>query len=185
MKYLPVLLALAFSLEARASAPSNVASNIASNLTSPSVVVYKQQRRLELYDGGTLVKAYRVGLGLDPVSPKAREGDRATPEGEYRTCAKNPKSTYAQALVLNYPNRSDAERGLKAGLISERQHAAIVSADEANTGPPFNTALGGLVEIHGKGSGADWTWGCIALDDADIAELYRALPVGTRVTIKP
>lgn len=176
-KYVPALLALAYSLDALADAPSHIAS--------PGLVVYKHDRRLELYDGDTLVKSYRVGLGLDPVSPKAREGDRATPEGVYRTCAKNPNSTYSQAMVLNYPNRADADRGLKAGMISRKQHDAIVSADDASQCPPFNTALGGLVEIHGKGSQSDWTWGCIALDDPDIEELYNALPVGTRVTIKP
>lgn len=31
----------------------------------------------------------------------------------------------------------------------------------------------------------DWTWGCIALRDQDIRELYTLLPMGTRVKIEP
>jgi lipoprotein-anchoring transpeptidase ErfK/SrfK len=50
---------------------------------------------------------------------------------------------------------------------------------------PWNTALGGEIFIHGHGSGSDWTWGCVALDDADIQELYSLIPVGTPVRIHP
>lgn len=177
MNYLWVMIALAFSLDALA-APSL-------KMASPNIVVYKKQRRMEVYDGATLVKVYRVGLGLDPVSPKTRQGDRATPEGVYRTCGKIPHSAYYKALVLNYPSRADADRGLKAGMISKKQYTAIVAADAADKCPPFDTALGGQVEIHGMGSESDWTWGCVALDDPDIEELYSALPNGTQVMIKP
>ena len=39
--------------------------------------------------------------------------------------------------------------------------------------------------IHGNGASSDWTWGCVALENEDIEELYQAIPVGTPVTIKP
>ena len=51
--------------------------------------------------------------------------------------------------------------------------------------PPWDTPLGGEIFIHGGGSGSDWTWGCVALDDDDVRELYRAVRVGTPVTIEP
>jgi lipoprotein-anchoring transpeptidase ErfK/SrfK len=38
--------------------------------------------------------------------------------------------------------------------------------------------------IHGNGSQSDWTWGCVALDDKDIRELFDAVPIGTPVTIE-
>lgn len=177
MKYFLLLAALTLPLEARAALPPK--------MEHPSLVVYKQQRRMELYSGTALVKVYRIALGLNPVPPKRKQGDYATPEGVYRTCGKVPHSSYAQALILNYPNAEDAERGLKEGIISRKQHAAILAAMRANQCPPFGTRLGGQIEIHGEGSQSDWTWGCIALDNPDIKELFAALANGTRVTIKP
>jgi lipoprotein-anchoring transpeptidase ErfK/SrfK len=50
--------------------------------------------------------------------------------------------------------------------------------------PPWNTALGGEVMIHGGGTANDWTWGCVALADADIKELFAAIPIGTPVRIE-
>ena len=51
--------------------------------------------------------------------------------------------------------------------------------------PPWDTKLGGEVFVHGRGAKSDWTLGCIALDDSDIEELYRLVPVGTPITIHP
>lgn len=154
-------------------------------LAKPRLVVYKRARRLELYDGDKLVRAFPVALGSNPVPPKRKEGDRATPEGEYHTCGKIPKSAYHMALVLDYPNAEDAERGFKAGVISKKERDAIRRAIAGKRCPPFGTGLGGQVEIHGMGSQSDWTWGCIALDNPDIEALYKALPNGTPVVIKP
>ena len=50
--------------------------------------------------------------------------------------------------------------------------------------PPQKTALGGEVYIHGNGSQSDWTWGCVALDDKDIRELFDAVTVNTKVMIE-
>jgi L,D-peptidoglycan transpeptidase YkuD (ErfK/YbiS/YcfS/YnhG family) len=62
---------------------------------------------------------------------------------------------------------------------------AIVRAISRKGAPPQSTALGGLIYIHGNGASSDWTWGCVALENEDIDELYRAIPEGTPVTIKP
>ncbi len=50
--------------------------------------------------------------------------------------------------------------------------------------PLQNTALGGEIYIHGGGSAGDWTWGCVALKNEEIKELFDALPVGTIVKIE-
>lgn len=128
---------------------------------------------------------YRVALGTDPVTPKRREGDRATPEGSYRIAYKNPHSRFYRSLALDYPGRHDAARGLAHGLISRAQHDRIQAAHRARHMPPWNTALGGAIFIHGNGAQRDWTWGCIALDDRDMETLYHTVPVGTPVTILP
>jgi len=154
-------------------------------LRDPRIVVIKSKRLLELYSGGAVVRRYHVGLGLNPVEDKKRQGDRATPEGEFYIFTKNSQSAYYLSLGVSYPNVEDAERGLRDGLISRAQHDAIVRAIKRKATPPQHTALGGDIYIHGNGASSDWTWGCVALENEDIRELYDAVRVGTPVTIKP
>jgi murein L,D-transpeptidase YafK len=154
-------------------------------LKNPRIVVSKRERRLELYADGRLVRTYRIGLGLNPVPDKRRQGDRATPEGEFYVFTKNDKSAFYLSLGISYPNVEDAARGLRDHLISRAQHDAIVKAIKRKATPPQNTALGGDIYIHGNGAGSDWTWGCVALENEDIRELFDAVLVGTAVTIKP
>ena len=151
----------------------------------PRIVIYKKDRKLELYSDTTLIKTYRVGLGFSPVADKVREGDGATPEGDFYIFVKNNKSAYYLSLGVSYPNAEDAERGLRDGLITKAQHDVIVEAIRKKTAPPQYTKLGGLIYIHGHGAKSDWTWGCVALENDDIKELYDAVSVGTPVTIKP
>src|SRR5687768_3195077 len=61
-------------------------------LKNPRIVVLKSRRLLELYSDGSVVRRYRVGLGLNPVDDKKRQGDRATPEGDFYIFTKNDKS---------------------------------------------------------------------------------------------
>jgi len=154
-------------------------------LESPRIVVKKEERKLFLYSGDKLVHTYRVGLGLNPLGDKVRQGDRRTPEGDFYIFAKNDKSAFYLSLGISYPNANHAARGLRDGLIDRTQYDTIMQALNAHRAPPQNTKLGGDIYIHGNGSRSDWTWGCVALEDADIRELFNAVTVGTPVTIKP
>lgn len=154
-------------------------------LKEPRIVVYKSKRQLELYSDGKVVRSYRIGLGFSPVEDKQREGDGRTPEGDFYVFVKNPKSAYHLSLGVSYPNLEDAERGLRDRLISKSQYKAIVRANNRKAAPPQYTPLGGLIYIHGNGATSDWTWGCVALENEHIKELYDAVAVGTPVTIRP
>jgi hypothetical protein len=147
------------------------------------VVVTKSLRRLTLCDGSTSRGSYCVGLGLSPVLDKEREGDRRTPEGVFYVPRKLPNSDYYKAFLISYPDNADAARGLAAGLITQAEHDAIVAAQTARREPPQNTALGGLIEIHGFGAGSDWTWGCVATDNSTIDLLWPVIDVGETVVI--
>ena len=153
-------------------------------LLDPKIVITKSKRSLELYSAGKLIKRYRVGLGLNPVEDKVRAGDRRTPEGDFYICVKNPRSQFYLSLQLSYPNAIHAARGLRDGLITREQYLQTLKALNKGRVPPQNTRLGGELFIHGNGSQSDWTWGCVALDDRDMRELYDAIPTGTSVTIK-
>jgi len=154
-------------------------------LTKPLIVVKKGRRELLLYSNDKLVRTYHVGLGLSPVGDKVRAGDRRTPEGDFYIFVKNDKSAFYLSLGLSYPNAPHAERGLRDSLINRSQYEAIIRALKARKTPPQNTRLGGDIYIHGNGSQSDWTWGCVALENEDIRELFDAVTVGTPVTIQP
>jgi murein L,D-transpeptidase YafK len=154
-------------------------------LANPKIVVSKSARRLQLYSGGRMVREYRVVLGGDPVGDKERQGDSRTPEGEFYVCVKNERSQFYRSLGLSYPNREDAERGLRDGLITRAEYDRIVRALTRKRTPPWDTALGGEIFIHGGGTSNDWTAGCVALDNADMQELFDSVRLGTPVRIEP
>lgn len=154
-----------------------------------SVVVDKERRTLTLVFDGTPVKTYPVALGFTPRGHKQKEGDGRTPEGSYRiveALRDPPAARYgARSLRLDYPGVGDAARGRKEGLIDAATEEAIRAAHGAGRMPPQETALGGSIRIHGGGAGEDWTLGCIALRDEDVAELFEHVRVGTPVTVLP
>jgi len=131
------------------------------------IVVNKLDRELSLYKSGQLVKSYPAGMGINYLNDKLYAGDRATPEGEYQIIRKLPASKYYKALLINYPNEEDQRRFALAkrnGQLSK------------------NSRIGGLIEIHGGGT-VGLTYGCVALDDRHIQDLYNAVEVGTPVVI--
>jgi len=136
-----------------------------------AIVVDKDEHRLTLYQGGNVVRRYRVELGWNNAGEKRRQGDGATPEGRYHIVdlKGRGRSRYHRALLLDYPNRDDLralERMRRAGTV------------------PVGARPGGLIEIHGAGGrGKDWTDGCVAVTNAEVEELYRRVTAGTPVTI--
>ena len=148
------------------------------------MVITKHRRELVLYDGKTRVWNIPVVLGRNPAD-KEREGDLATPEGEFYICYKNPASKYHRFLGLSYPNIEDAERGLRTGLITPAEAEQIRQAITQRKCPPWKTALGGEVGLHGPCPNVTWTHGCIALPVEWIERLYDWLQIGDPITIVP
>lgn len=154
-------------------------------LVKPKIVVRKGERKLLLFSDDKLVRTYRIGLGLNPLGDKVRQGDRRTPEGDFYIFIRNDKSAFYLSLGISYPNGPAAERGLRDHLINKTQYDAIKRALREKKAPPQNTPLGGDIYIHGNGAGSDWTWGCVALENEDVRELFNAVTVGTPVRIEP
>lgn len=149
------------------------------------IKILKQKRILELYGDDIQIGAFPIALGWAPEDHKEKEGDGRTPEGIYYICTRNDRSRFTLFLGLSYPGREDAERGLQQEMISRAEYNQIIDAVSAGKRPPWETALGGVVGIHGGGSERDWTAGCIALSDEDIRILWKYVPMGTKVEIVP
>jgi murein L,D-transpeptidase YafK len=155
------------------------------NLLNPEIKIKKKHRVLEVFDNGRMVKAFTVVLGFAPTGDKEIEGDGRTPEGEFYVFTKNAESKFHLSLGLSYPSKNDANRGFADGLITKAERDEIVAAVDNKRMPPQKTALGGEIYIHGGGTERDWTWGCVALKNDEIEELFAKVPVGTKVTILP
>lgn len=148
------------------------------------VVISKHSRTLTLFDGEEEVLRIPVVLGKHPAD-KQRESDLATPEGEFYICYKNPDSQYHRFLGLSYPALEDAERGLRDKLITQAEHDEIRDAITQKKCPPWKTALGGEVGLHGPCPNKTWTHGCIAMSVEQIERLYDLLEIGDEVSILP
>ncbi len=163
---LAVLLSVSLLPKARAASPLDAEAR------ADSVVVLKKERKLILYSQGRALKTYSISLGIVPVGPKMRQGDHKTPEGHYILDRRNPKSQYYRSIHISYPTPEQVEAANKRGV-----------------------SPGGDVFIHGLPNGfawlgysqlaADWTEGCIAVTNAEMDEIWRAVPDGTPIEIRP
>lgn len=158
------------------------------------LVIQKSQYTTILYKGETPVKTYQAVFGRGYGNgDKQRMGDRRTPEGDFYICTMNHSRRFYKFMGLSYPGLKHAEEGLRSGMIVPEEYAMIRKAIEERLSPPWETRLGGAVGIHGRTAGdarpqsgdINWTDGCIALDNADIDEIYRVVSLGTPVTILP
>jgi hypothetical protein len=137
-----------------------------------SIVVYKRERTLTLFYRGVPVRSYFVALGSKPVGDKVQAGDHRTPEGLFRINAHNPASKYHLALRISYPD--DAHRARAAALGVDPGGDIMIHG----LSPEYSAA--GKQHLQN-----DWTNGCVALSNQEIEEIWRAVPDGTPVQIKP
>ena len=153
-------------------------------MSARRLVITKHAKTLVLLDGEEEVLRIPVVIGKN-LADKQREGDLATPEGEFYICYKNAESKYHRFLGLSYPNVEDAERGLREKLITKAEYDEIREAIFARKCPPWKTALGGEVGLHGPCPNVTWTHGCIAMGVEQIERLYDLMEIGDEVTILP
>lgn len=136
------------------------------------VLVRKQERRLYLMADDIVVRSYRVSLGDNPVGHKLYEGDQRTPEGSYTLDWRNSESDFYKSIHISYPNETDRSQAEAWGLDP-----------------------GGSIMIHGLPNeagdlafayiGLDWTNGCIAVDNAEMDEIWQLVSDGTPIKILP
>ncbi len=164
----------------------------AAELSNLWIRVDKSDRVVYVYRGSALVRELPADVSIsdeDKVRRSARGEDAhyRIPEGVFFVTRRNDRSAYYRAFVISYPGPVHALRGFRDGIITQDQYEAIVRADQDGVEPPMNTRLGGLIEIHGSGSGRQraWTRGCVALRNVHMDELWAYVSVGTPVVIEP
>ncbi|MBM3557484.1 MAG: L,D-transpeptidase [Alphaproteobacteria bacterium] len=134
-------------------------------------VADKASGRLRLYAGETVLLDFPASFGLRP-GPKSRQGDWKTPEGDYMLMPARSSPTWRWFLPITYPNPADLALNRAQG-IPDRE-------------------AGGSIGIHGAGAqakrhgaGGNWTSGCIAVSNAEIEVLRRAVTRPIPITILP
>lgn len=136
------------------------------------ILIEKKEHRMTLFSKGKALRVYQIALGEGGLDPKLREGDKRTPEGKYFIESRNRDSAFYRSLRISYPNARD------------RAFAADRGASP-----------GGDIMIHGIKNGygwmgashraVDWTKGCIAVTNEEMAEIWDGVKDGTAVEILP
>ncbi len=131
------------------------------------VVVFKEDRRMYLLHNDRVLRTFDVDLGFAPEGHKTKYGDGRTPEGQYYIDRRNPDSAFHLSIGISYPNARDVAQAKKLGVDP-----------------------GGNIFIHGTPSytlkrGPDWTWGCIAVTNEEMEDIYAMVRTGTAITIHP
>jgi len=137
------------------------------------IVVYKGKRRLYAYRNGKLVEEFCISLGKNAdKGNKIQAGDYRTPEGSYTIVRKKCDPRLYRSLMISYPNEADKARARARGVNP-----------------------GGYITIHGQpkwnadGHGdeftlsRDWTEGCMAVPNAAMDKLWRAVKNGVKIEI--
>ena len=135
------------------------------------VVVDKSERTLWVYQDGKAIRTYRgLQFGDAPRGHKRFQGDEKTPEGRYTLDYANPQSSYYLSLHVSYPNAQDRAYARARG----RSPGGDIFLHGQPNGMPFDERVEG-----------DWTDGCIALSNREIAEIWSLVPDGTPIHIRP
>ncbi len=171
--------------------PAGLASN-----TSPYqswLLIDTKKDTLMIMQGNQAIKTFpQIALGSSGAGIKYRRGDNKTPLGVFRVGWVNDHSRFKTFIGLDYPNLDYAGRALRENKIDALTYERIRAAWVNGYTPPQDTSLGGQIGIHGIGignpeihrAGINWTSGCVALDNQQIASLRPWVKVGMRVEIR-
>ncbi|MEO5999200.1 MAG: L,D-transpeptidase [Chitinophagaceae bacterium] len=143
----------------------------------PYIIIDKSDYELKIYDDDGWYGTYPVVFGSKNPGDKMMEGDRKTPEGTFRIVSKRPHEKWGKILLLDYPTPLDISK------FNQRKLQGLV---------PAGAKIGGGIGIHGTWPRDEmavdyfqnWTNGCISMKREEIMEVYRLIPIGTKVTIQ-
>lgn len=143
----------------------------------PTIMVDKSDYELSIFDDDGWYATYPVVFGEKTLGDKMWEGDRKTPEGEYKIVSKRPHDKWGKIMLLDYPTTADWAK------YKDRKAKGLI---------PKNKGIGNGIAIHGTWMRDDmavdyfqnWTNGCVSLKRSEMDELFEMIPIGTKVTIR-
>jgi len=147
---------------------------------------------LEVLQGSQVkVRLPDISIGRFGTTKVKRRGDNRTPLGSYHVAWLEPRSRFHYFIGLDYPTPAQARAAAELGIIGPDERRSIERSFRLGRVPPQDTALGGLIGIHGLGAGDrsiharyNWTRGCVALTDEQIDVLLHWVKIGTRVEVR-
>lgn len=158
-------------------------------VTDYRILVSKSERQLTVFHNDQTVKTFRISISRHGIDPRRTWADELTPEGSYLIASMQYESHFGpRQMLLETTKQSLAdyyaqygEAGQQRIATWELQHGTldtiweVYDFNQANSEfPIWNDIL-----IHGGGTNSDWTWGCIALDNQDVVELFDILKQST------
>ncbi|MFA7009283.1 MAG: L,D-transpeptidase family protein, partial [Elusimicrobiales bacterium] len=175
------------------------------------IVVRKDRKEMYFFhfdDGKVeLLKTYKVALGFHPEGDKGKEGDGRTPEGiytiteklgeaKYKHSKKAGGSDYHRALKLSYPDSGDIAAARRRGVRPGGEIMIHGFPNKKKLKRALRGDLSGFTERERRQFAFEnpmnlvhpyynWTTGCIAVTDAEIEKIYKAVSKGTLVEICP
>ena len=141
------------------------------------IIVDKSDYELSVYDDQGWYATYPVVFGSKSLGDKMMEGDRRTPEGNFKILSKKPHERWNKMLLLDYPNKESWEK------FKRRKSQGLV---------PKSARIGGGIALHGTwphdnivvDDFTNWTQGCVSLRNEDIDEICEYVEPGVKVEIR-
>lgn len=141
------------------------------------IIVDKSEYELYVYDEEGWYATYPVVFGSKDLSDKMREGDKRTPEGNFKVILKKIHKKWGPELLLDYPNQTSVQK------FNERKAKGMI---------PKTAKIGNGIAIHATRPQEEWavdnfynwTDGCVSVKYTEMKDLYSYIPVGTPVTIR-
>ncbi|HEX3167710.1 MAG TPA: L,D-transpeptidase [Chitinophagaceae bacterium] len=142
------------------------------------IVIDKSDYELSLYDQLGWYATFPVVFGNSSLSDKKMEGDKNTPEGTFHIASKRVHDKWHRFMALDYPTKESWEK------FNQRKSTGEI---------PPSAKIGGSIGIHGTWPHEDfqidryknWTMGCISMKNEDVEDLYKYVPIGTKIIIRP
>lgn len=140
------------------------------------IVISKKTYELKVYDELGWFATYPCVFGSNDLGDKYMEGDKKTPEGNFKVLIKKSNAKWKFELLLDYPNEESVQK------FNRRMAAGQV---------PRHAKIGSGIAIHATRPQEEWTvdyfqnWtdGCVSLKYSEAQDLFSYIPVGTPVTI--
>ncbi len=148
-----------------------------------SLKVMEGEKPLQIFEN--------IAIGSNGPTLARRRNDGTTPLGEFTITEIRPSERFKMFMAFNYPNLEHTERAFQEARINASEYKALRYDLDRGRPPIQSTSLGGQLGIHGLGAGdlkvhetVNWTEGCIALTNEQLAELAKWVVVGTRVVVR-